>query len=335
MKKLELLKAKAELFNQLAVMESAGMPLQQSIQSQVMGENQQLNDILSHVLAELKAGKSFAIAGASAGLFTDIDKMMVQAATDSGKLEQMLKTLAEQYELRYGLAREMKAKMFMPVMVFVLAVFIAPISSLVAGTIDAGGYINATVFFLLKIALFCYVMMKLPGLLKDGALSGLGLSDMIDSLLLKLPVFGTVCIKHELTKFFENLGLLLHAGIPLFDAMPKSVDTLGNRKIKKSFKTAIMKLKNQSATLTDSLIGNEYIADESIQFVRTGEQAGKLDESLMHYSKIAREQVTSSMQQIAAWIPRIIYGIICIYMIHSIFASNAFAPPQIEGLDTP
>ncbi len=331
MKKLNLLKAKAELFRQLAVMEAAGMPLHQAVQSQLLSANAELTPMLSRVCAELKAGRPFAVAGASAGLFTDMDTLMIQAATDGGKLEQILKRLAEHYALYHGLAMQMQAKMTLPVVVFVLAVFIAPIASLVTGTLDAGGYLHATVFFLLKVALFCYVLMRLPGALKTGRLRGLGLGGAVDALWLKLPLVGRLCVQHELVRFFENLGLLLQAGIPVFDALPKSVNTLGNTKLQQSFYPVMIRLKNQSATLTEALLGNQYMTDEAIEFVRSGEQAGRLDTSLIHYGKLARAEVNASIQQLAAWIPRIIYGMICLYMIHAIFASNAFLSPPIDS----
>ena len=153
----------------------------------------------------------------------------------------------------------------------------------------------------------------------------MGVANLVDNLILKSPIIGKHYIKHQITQFFETLGMLLQAGIPAFDAMPKAVGIIDNIIIKASFDPVILRLKLQ-ATLTDALATNAYIPDESNQHIRAGELSGRLDESIIHYGEMAREEVNSNFEQFAIWLPRIIYGIICIYMINSILNSNTFLP---------
>ncbi len=319
------LHGKAEFFLHLSTMENAGVPLIQAIESRLPNSNTKLNKTLSVLLANLKRGRSLATAGLAAGLLSDIESLIIKSATDSGKLDEALKRMAKQYEMTFTLNQKMKSQLVFPALIFILAVFIAPVPGLVSGTIDMGNYIKISIFFLIKVSLALYVLIKIPHWLKKGALKGLGLAYILDSLILKIPVLGKYYIYHQITRFIETLGMLLQAGIPALDAMPKAVGTIDNIIIKTSFGPVILRLKSQ-ATLTEALVTNTYMPDESIQHIRAGELSGRLDKSLIHYGEIARAEVNLNFEQFTIWIPRIVYGIICIYMMNSIFNSKTFLP---------
>lgn len=309
------LKEKADFFLKISTMENSGIPLIQAIEAQLPNKNTALNKTFSRLLTDLKRGSTFAAAGLRSGIFTNIDNLIIKTATESGKLDEALKRLAAQYEMRFKLTQTIKSKLVFPSAIFILAVFIAPIPGLATGMISTGDYINATVFFLIKLSIVIYLLIKLPRILKNT-----GFSSLVDRLILKPPIIGKLYIKHQITRFIETLGMLLQAGIPALDAMPKAVGTIDNVIIKNSFDPVIKKLKSH-ATLTDALAINTYLSNDANQHIKAGEVSGRLDESLIHYGEMTRAEVTSSFKQIAIWIPRLIYGIICAYIIHSLFIS--------------
>ncbi len=316
---------KAELFHHLATMENAGVPLIQAVETLLPNKNSKLNKSLIQLLSKLKRGSPLSTAGLSSGLFSNIDSLIIKAATDSGTLAEALKRLARQYETKLKLKQKVKSQLVFPVFIFILAIFIAPIPSLVSNSIDSGTYVDVTVFFLIKLFLILAFLSKLPFWLRKGFLSSLGLAISVDKLIMNSPITGKLYVKHQVTQFIETLAALLQAGIPAFDALPRAIGIIDNSCIKASFEPVLLRLKSNS-TLHDSIVINDYLSDECKQHIKSGELSGRLDESLLHYGELARAEVNFSFEQFALWVPRIIYGIICMYMVYSIFSSNAFLP---------
>ncbi len=316
---------KAELFQQLSTMEHAGIPLTNALQTLLPHRNKNLNKLLQSCLISIKGGSALANSGLRNGLFTEVDGLLIESGSYSGKLAESFKKLASHYELKMRLSQEMKSRLIFPLVIFSLAVFIAPFPKYFTGEISLNEYLYITLGFLIKIGLVAYCLIELPGWLRNGFLKNLGLAKSMDSLILKLPIIGKTYIKHNIAQFIEILGMLLGSGITAHDALPKTVKTIDNLVIRESFSSAIQKLQSHSS-MTDALKLNPYLPSDAILFLRTGETSGKLDEALIRYGKNLRKEVTRRFQEIAAWTPRIVYALVCIYMINSIMSSNPFMP---------
>ncbi len=314
-------KEKAQFLLKLSALEDAGLPLMQAIEAQLPLANKALNQMMVALLADLKAGRPLGVAGLKSGLLSEVDGWLIKAATDAGKLATALKQLAAHYEMKHQLTRRIKSRLLLPVLLFALAVFMAPIPRLVSGAIDITTYFNLTVLLLLKLSIALLLLIKTPAWLRSGRPPSFGLAGVVDRCLLTLPIMGAYYLKHHITRFFETLGMLLQAGIPAFEAVPKSVSVIDNNTLKGSFKPVVLKLQS-GTTLTDALAVNQYIPAESIQHIQAGEQSGRLDEALVHYAGRARAEVNDNLEQIALWVPRIIYAVIAIAMAHAIFAAH-------------
>lgn len=316
---------KAEIFNQLALMEKAGMPLIDAIDSLQPVKDIKLKHALSSLASRLKRGQPLAEAGLASGIFSDVDGLLVKAASEAGKLEVTLKRIAVHYDLQYKLYLHVKSRLLYPLVIFVLAIFIEPLPGLVTGSISLLVYLQATVWFLIKLSAVIYIAYRLPYWLRKGPLQGPGQERLVDRLMLRIPVAGKIYLRHQVTKFYETLGMLLQAGIPAFEAVPDSVKVIDNTVIRSAFEPVMLKLR-QHATLADALAVNRYLSPDSIQHIRAGELSGRLDESLLHYGDLARAEVNLHIEQLAFWIPFAVYIVICIYMLNSIIGSGVFLP---------
>lgn len=314
---------KAELFQQLAVMENAGLPLADAIKTLRPHKKHALDKVLIVLFNNLKIGKPLATAGISAGILSDTDSLLIQSATDSGKLGETFKRLATHYDLESKARQTIKSRMVFPLFIFILAVMLAPIPRLIHDELTIIQYLDITLFWLIKMALIVYVVFKLPYWLRKGCLKNLGMARPVDSLTIKLPIFNQYYIKHQITKGLETLGMLLEAGIPAFEAMPKAIESIDNLVLQSSFNPVVTHLKSHG-NMTDSLSLNPYLERDAILFIKAGEASGKLDESLNHYGQIARSEVTSTIEEFAKWLPRILYGVICLYIAYAILNSQLF-----------
>jgi general secretion pathway protein F len=64
----------------------------------------------------------------------------------------------------------------------------------------------------------------------------------------------------------------------------------------------------------------------AVEFARTGEQSGTLPEMLLRHVALETAAVDAFYQQAAQWLPRIVYGVIALWMALGILTSGAFVP---------
>ena len=60
--------------------------------------------------------------------------------------------------------------------------------------------------------------------------------------------------------------------------------------------------------------------EDLIQLWATGEQSGKMDEMLDRLAHLYEERWRNSLDQFVAWLPRIGYGLVVVYVVWQIFA---------------
>ena len=89
----------------------------------------------------------------------------------------------------------------------------------------------------------------------------------------------------------------------------------------------------QGASFTEALVGLNYLGGGyAIDMANTGESSGTLPEMLWRHAAMETEAVLHFQQQVADWIPRIVYGAVMLWMAYSILTSGAFMPKIPEYL---
>ena len=154
----------------------------------------------------------------------------------------------------------------------------------------------------------------------------------LDRLALQLPLFGRMNLRANTNQFYESLGLMLEASMPIFDALPLATHTIHNSVIRAEFSSILPQL-HEGKTLSQALEKLSFVGQiHIIELVRTGESSGTLPEMLWRYSSSENQAISLFHEEVAAWVPRILYSLVAIWMIIGIFKSNAFMPQMPEGL---
>ena len=126
--------------------------------------------------------------------------------------------------------------------------------------------------------------------------------------------------------FFSSMALLLEAGIPMFDALPKAVETIGNCVIREDF-SRIKPCMQQGATLAQAVEQLIYGGNaQVIGYIQTGESSGTLPEMLLRFADAETAAIQHFQQEVVAWLPRIVYGLLALWMAYSILTGSAFMP---------
>ncbi len=318
---------KALLFTHLATMEKAGLSTEKSFSHlRLPGKAQQAIDA---TIRNLKRGKNIALAGKSAGLFDQLESHVIEAATQAGSPAVTYKRFADHYTEKDRLQKMVRSRMKLPIVMFLLSLFIAPLPAFVAGTLSVGAYLWQA----LSPLLLLFALWKLSQfLLSRYRTLAYEESNPLDRLALRLPVFGRMNRRIYTNQFYESLGLMLEAGMPIFDALPLATQTIQNSLIRADFSRILPQL-HEGKTLSQALEKLNHVGQiHIIELVRTGESSGTLPEMLWRYSTSEHQAISLFQEQVAAWVPRILYVMVAIWIIHGIFKSNAFMPQMPEGL---
>jgi general secretion pathway protein F len=148
---------------------------------------------------------------------------------------------------------------------------------------------------------------------------------LMEQLLLHTPVIGAIHEKRCNTDFFESLGLLLESGVPMFDALPVALNTVRNSAIKDKF-ASIESRMIKGLTLAQALKHPGYFADSRvIDFVETGEASGTLPEMLFRYVNEQYESINHLQQQLADWLPRLVYAAVVCYLAYGLLYGDGIA----------
>jgi general secretion pathway protein F len=307
------LRVRAEMYAQLAAMETAGLPFEKAFQLLKVAPVAQGR--LAAMRKMLKGG-DFPFAGERSGLFTKLEARLIKASWQAGSPAGIYRKLAEHYTTRAMQASAVRSRMALPAFMVVAALFIQPLPALVGGSISIAGYFARGFGTIAVIGALVYALINLPHWLRG--------SGSLDHVLPQLPLFGPMYVRRRARDFFESLALMLEAGISMLDSLPAALETVENGVMQRDFASIRPRIE-KGATLAEALEGCEYLGNESVvTFVHTGEQSGKLPEMLSRHCAMETEALNLFWAQVAAWVPRLVYAAVAAWIAYGIITSGAF-----------
>ena len=283
---------------QFSTMINAGLPLVQSLTIlSEQSENPKFRAVVTAVLNDIQAGQTLADAMRHhPKIFTDLYVNMVAAGETGGILDTILNRLASFLEKNDALARKIKGAMTYPAVVLCVVVgatgiLLWKVVPIFAGIFeDAGMALPTPTMVVLSISEFLqsYIHFVVLGIVaivfgirqyyrtSNGQL-------VIDKLLLRTPILGSLIRKAAVSRFTRTLGTLVSSGVSILEGLEITARTAGNRVVH----DAVMHSRKSiagGATIADPLKASGVFPPMVVQMINVGEQTGGLDEML---SKIA------------------------------------------------
>jgi len=306
---------RAELFAQLAQMESAGVPFDRAFETLRLPPPERAR--IDGLRRLYSSGTELAAAGEKSGLFTKLEARLIRAALHGGSPAAMYRRLADHYGARATQLATMKSRMSIPLFVLLLALCIQPLPQLVGGSISAVAYvwkITAPVLLVfIAYRLMCWMA-------EQDARS------VAKSLWQRVPIYGPMFVRRNLRDYFESLALMLEAGVAMLDALPAALDTVEDGDMRRAL-AGVRRLVERGATFAQALEGVAYIRDERvIHFVQTGEASGTLPEMLLRHCRLETEAINLFWEQLAQWAPRVLYGLVMAWMVYGLLTGGGVLP---------
>lgn len=325
---------------QLATLIDSGLPLLRSLT--VLGK-QEPNPVLRGTIASLadsvQGGSTFSESLAQhPKIFNKLYVNMVKAGELGGVLEIVLNRLAEYQEKAQKLKNKIVSAMVYPVIVMFIAVailvflmiFIVPkfkemftetdsdlplISQIVFGMSEfflARPYVVPNivfVFILIGIAVFVF---NLWGRSKGGR-------QAIDTMKLKMPVFGDIQRKSAVSRFSRTLGTLVTSGVPILQALNITRDTAGNVVISRAIEKVHEAVK-EGESIVIPLQASGVFPNMVISMVDVGEETGQLPEMLLKVADVYDDEVDNAVTALTSILEPIMIVILALVVGSVVFA---------------
>lgn len=313
--------ARGQLFSHLAAMEKAGVPVAQALLSVALPGR--AGAALQTLRAQVAAGRDMASAGLHSGLLTPLDSSLLSAAQSSGCLAAVYRRLAERYSHRAQQVAAVKSRLLIPAAVLVLALFIQPLPALVGGQLSIVGYLWGVLGPLLLLGAL-YGLGR--GLYLRRQHAPAGAASPFDGLLANVPILAPALLRRNLRDFFDSLGLMLEAGMPMLDALPKACAVIRHAPLRKRFSTVQLAVQHGQG-LAQALASVDFPGQGlALGLIRTGEASGTLPASLLNYAGVETRKLDSLTEQLATWLPRLLYAGVMLWMAYGLLTGAGFGP---------
>jgi type IV pilus assembly protein PilC len=294
---------------QLATLVDAGLPLLRGLRVlEKQEQNSALKSIIGDLALAIEGGSTFSEALAQhPKVFNRLFVNMVKAGELGGVLEVVLKRLAEFSEKAQKIRGKVKAAMFYPTAVLIVAmgilvllmVFVIPRFK----EVFAGMQVQMPTFTLMVLAVSDairhHAIPTLIGLTAFIVTFLLLLKTKLgrfvwDKFKLKVPVFGPVVTKVAIAHFTRTLGTLVSSGVPILQALMIVKDTTGNVVISNAVGDVHESVK-EGETITSPLEAAGVFPPMVVSMVDVGEQTGALPEMLLKIADNFDEEVDNAV----------------------------------------
>jgi len=310
---------------QMATMMKAGVPLLQSFDIVGKGHsNPAVARLLLSLKTEVETGSSLAAAFRKYPLYFDnLFCNLVGAGEQAGILESLLDRLAIYKEKTLAIKSKIKAALFYPVAIVVVAfiitavimIFVIPAFKQVFTSFGAD--LPAPTLVVMAISDF---FVKFWYIIIGGAVGGVygffelwkrsvPVQIMMDKVMLRVPVFGDLVLKSTIARWTRTLSTMFAAGVPLVEALDSVGGASGNyvymaatKKIQQNVSSGI----SLTAAMTDSGVFPNMV----LQMVSIGEESGALDAMLGKVADFFEAEVDDMVEGLSALMEPIIMAVL-------------------------
>jgi type IV pilus assembly protein PilC len=305
----------AVMTRQLATMVSSGMSLLRTfyvLEDQT--ENKKLKEILGQIRRDIEAGISLSDAlRKHPDTFNQLYVAMAETGETAGMLEEALDRVADQLEKSESLRRQIRAAMAYPIVLttFALAVLLALVAFLIPVFEkvfkDFGGDLPTITKFTVAMShmvtrqwylLIAIVAGTVIGFmrLKKSEWGG----QRWDAFKLKFPMkIGEVVQKVALARWSRTFSGLVHAGVPMLQAIEITGKTAGNYVVEKAMQDVQESVK-RGGTIADPLRLSPVFPGMVAQMVSVGEETGNLDGMLAKVADFYEDEVAAAIKALTS-----------------------------------
>lgn len=297
-----------------ATMIDAGLPLVQGLEILANDpDNPSMATLLKKVRSDVEEGSTFADAlRKHPRYFDNLFVNLVEAGEAGGILDTILNRLATYMEKNEAIKAKIKGAMVYPVVVItvavvvvgVLLVFVIPVFAQLFTEMGAELPLPTRIVmwlsdFLQRWILAIIVAVVILGYAFKKYYATESGRVVVDSITLRLPLFGDLIVKSSVARFTRTLGTLISSGVPILDSLEITARASGHAIIEMAILATRDSIK-EGKTIAEPLEATEVFPGMVVQMIGVGEQSGALDAMLAKIADFYEEEVDTAVEALTS-----------------------------------
>lgn len=282
--------------------------------------------ILEMVHEDIKGGVSLSNAlKKHKKVFPDFFRSMISVGEASGKLDQVLNSMADYYEREDAIKKSTKSALMYPCILIVMAIgilflitlFVVPTFSaaladmgiadedmpaITTAIMNLSTYMQKNWMYLLLAVVLVVAVVKIIGKTRKGRL-------FFDYVKLNAPILKDVNINLISAKFARTFSLLLTSGMDVIDSLEQTSGILGNTFMQKQLNDAIDDVR-QGMSLTQAFESRKLFPPLMLQMITVGEKTATLEEVIGNSCAFFDDNAERKMKSMVSLIQPVVLGVI-------------------------
>ncbi len=296
-------------------MMEAGIPLVQSLDILSSGQqNPTMQKLIDNIRENIEEGSSLSDALRNyPGQFDSLFVNLVEAGESSGTLESLLGRIARYKERTETIKGKVRKALVYPAAVIMIAIavvtvimlfvipqfeelfrnFGADLPAFTRLVIDMSKFLVSK-GWLIGIILFAGTFFMIQGWKRSKKFQRI-----VDNLVLKIPVIGTISHKAAMSRFARTLATTFAAGIPIVESLDSVAGASGNMVIS----DAVKRMRTQMASGQSMVFAmrQETVFPHMLrQMAAVGEETGALDDMLNKVADFYEEEVDNAVDALSS-----------------------------------
>jgi type IV pilus assembly protein PilC len=324
------------LFNQqLSALLRAGIPILQSINMlKNRAASSSLRAVLDDVEEKIKSGMPLSEAFEAQRIFPRIYTASILAGERSGALDEVLARYVTYLRRSVGLGRKIRGALAYPafllvaaiVMVSFLSLYVIPrMSDLFKSLNSKQGLPTVTVIvlsfsgalsnniiwlgpLLLVVGLFLFFWIRSPG----GKL-------VVDNILLRIPLAGTLLKQVATAQLSRSMSTLLSGGITVVDSWDISSQSITNLELRRRSQ-AVLPMIREGRSFSEALEKANWLPALALDMIGIGERSGSLKEMLDEVSQFYDAEAEVRLEQLTSLLEPFILAIMAAFVVTILLA---------------
>jgi type IV pilus assembly protein PilC len=324
------------IFNQqFLTLIRAGLPILGSLEMLAKTQkNPNFSGQLQNVAARVRTGEAISSAFEAQGGFPLMYTTTLLAGERAGNLEEVLGRYLSFQRISLSFRKKLVASLIYPgvLITLVCGMFVFLITFVVPQFAKLYEQIGTTLptITLMMLALGRgaqhYILYVLPVLVLLGYLlwrwsrSDAG-AERIDSIRIKLPLFGKIWLKYQVAMFARTLSTLLSGGIPLVPSLETAARSITSKRISKAVFASVTSVREGKA-LAQSLESTKVFPELSTEMIDVGESTGALPQMLNSVAEFFEDDVQTALTAALALIEPailIVMGVVVVVILIALY----------------
>ena len=296
---------------QLATLVEAGLPLLRGLRVLLrQTKNPTLRKTLEAMGQSVESGSTFSEALAQhPRIFDNLYVNMIRAGEAGGVIEVVLARLAEFMEKAQKIKNKVKGAMVYPmvvlcaaggILVFLLTAIIPKfeeifrdllqgkkLPAITQFVIGASKTVRTHALLVVGVIVCIVLVINIWRKTRSGQY-------LLDTLKLRLPMFGSLARRSAIARLMRTLGTLLSSGVPVLQALTIVRDTAGNLVIANAIQRVHDSVK-EGENMTTPMEASKVFPPMVISMVEVGEETGALPEMLIRIANTFDDEVDNAV----------------------------------------